>query len=87
LDRAAANYDAIAPHHPKLAVILRNLAELRARHGDIEPGAQLFARALRICDESLPADHPQTGVILAAYARFLNQIHRNRSLIKAKEVI
>jgi tetratricopeptide (TPR) repeat protein len=78
LERAAAIYDSAAPQHPKLAVVLRNLAELRASRGDTAEAAHLFARALRICDESLPADHPQTGVILQAYARFLQQTHRNK---------
>jgi hypothetical protein len=31
---------------------------------------------VRICEASLPVDHPQTGVILQAYGRFLKNAHR-----------
>jgi Tfp pilus assembly protein PilF len=76
LERAAAVYDKSRPLHPKLAVILRNLAELEANAGHSARAQELFERAVHICEASLPADHPQTGVILQAYGRFLKNAHR-----------
>jgi tetratricopeptide (TPR) repeat protein len=78
LERAAASYRAAAPHHPKLAIVLRNLADLRASQGQTAESARLFAQALQICDETLPADHPETGIILQAYAKLLHRVHRNK---------
>ena len=75
LNRARAAYESAAPHHPKFAVILRTLAELQASRGDFAQAAELFARAVRICEEDLPAGHQQTGIILEAYAKFLRQRH------------
>jgi tetratricopeptide (TPR) repeat protein len=73
LARAAAIYQRSAPEHPKLAVILRNLAELEAAAGNSEDAARLFEKSIGICGRSLPADHPQTGIILGAYANFLRR--------------
>jgi tetratricopeptide (TPR) repeat protein len=78
LERALAAYEKAAPLHPKLAIILRNLAELEADQGNLERSGQLFSRALRICDVSLPPDHPQTAFILQAYGRFLVKSGRKR---------
>jgi len=77
-ERAAAAYDHGGPDHPRLAIILRNLAELEASEGNVVLAAQLFSRAVRICEETLPADHPQTGNILAVYAKFLSETHRKK---------
>jgi tetratricopeptide (TPR) repeat protein len=76
LERAAAVYEKSRPQHPKLAIILRNLAELEAKAGHSARAQELFERAVQICEASLPADHPQTGVILQAYGRFLKNAHR-----------
>jgi Tfp pilus assembly protein PilF len=76
LERAAAIYEQRWPLHPKLAIILRNFAELEADAGHSGRAEDLFQRSLRICEASLPADHPQTGVILQAYGRFLKTAHR-----------
>ncbi|HKE29067.1 MAG TPA: tetratricopeptide repeat protein [Bryobacteraceae bacterium] len=73
LERAAAIYTETASSHPKLAIILRNLAELEASAGNSEQAARLFERSIAICDASLPADHPQTGIVLQAYAQFLRR--------------
>jgi tetratricopeptide (TPR) repeat protein len=78
LERAAAIYRETAPSHPKLAVILRNLAELEASAGDSEQAAHLFERSVAICDASLPPDHPQTGIVLQAYARFLRRTNHKK---------
>jgi tetratricopeptide (TPR) repeat protein len=75
LEGAAAAYEKTSPLHPKLAIILRNLAELEAAAGNVARAQELFTRSLHICDASLPPDHPQTGVILQAYARFLQSTH------------
>lgn len=76
LESAAAIYEKSWPLHPKLAIILRNLAELEADARHSARAEDLFNRSLQICDASLPAGHPQTGVILQAYARFLRNTHR-----------
>jgi tetratricopeptide (TPR) repeat protein len=76
LARAQDIYEHSAPAHPKLAVILRNRAELEAAAGNAVEAEGLFERSLAICDASLPADHPQTGAILQAYAKFLRQNNR-----------
>ena len=76
LEAARSVYEKAAPRSPKLAVILRNLAQLEASGGNADRAQQLFDRALSICDASLPADHPQTGAILQAYAAFLRAQHR-----------
>jgi tetratricopeptide (TPR) repeat protein len=78
LARAIANYEQCAPAHPKLAVMLRNMAELEAVAGNSAGAARLFARAVSICDASLPADHPQTGIILQAYASFLRRTKHSK---------
>jgi Tfp pilus assembly protein PilF len=71
LEQAAAIYRTAAPLHPKLAIILRNLAELEAAAGHAPRARELFENSLTICAASLPPDHPQTGIILQAYAKFL----------------
>jgi tetratricopeptide (TPR) repeat protein len=76
LRQAAAIYEKAAPSHPKLAIILRNLAELEASQGDMARAAELFTRAVQICTVSLPPGHPQTGIILAAYGKFLLKANR-----------
>src|SRR6185503_7037994 len=76
LERAAAIYEKQWPQHPKLAIVLRNLAELEAKAGHSARAQELFERAVGICEASLPADHPQTGIILQAYGRFLKSAHR-----------
>jgi tetratricopeptide (TPR) repeat protein len=76
LESAEAAYAQTAPNHPKLAVILRNLAELEAAAGNRTRAGDLFERAVRICEVSLPPDHPQTGIILQAYGQFLYQTKR-----------
>ena len=78
LEAAVAIYEKASPLHPKLAVVLRNLAELEAAAGHISLAQELFERSLRICDAALPPDHLQTGVILQAYGKFLNDTHRKR---------
>jgi len=78
LEGAEANYEKGAPLHAKHAIILRNLAELEASSGRISRAQELFDHSLRICDAALPPDHPQTGVILQAYSRFLQSINRKR---------
>ena len=76
LERAAAVYENRWPLHPKLAIVLRNLAELEADAGHSGRAQELFERAVHICEASLPADHPQTGINLQAYGRFLKNAHR-----------
>jgi tetratricopeptide (TPR) repeat protein len=78
LARAQDIYEHSAPAHPKLAVILRNRAELEAAADNAAEAGALFERSLAICDGALPADHPQTGAILEAYAKFLRQQNRKR---------
>jgi tetratricopeptide (TPR) repeat protein len=78
LERAAAAYQEKPADRPRLAVVWRTLAELEAAEGHTETAEQLFSRALRLCDENLPANHPQTAIILQAYARFLSAAHRNK---------
>jgi tetratricopeptide (TPR) repeat protein len=78
LERAAASYGRAYPNHPKLAIILRNLAELEASAGNVARAGQLFERSLSICDASLPPDHPQTGIILQAYGNFLYRAKRKK---------
>jgi tetratricopeptide (TPR) repeat protein len=73
LERAITIYEQRAPVHPKMAVMLRNMAELEAATGNTAEAARLFGRAVSICDASLPADHPQTGIVLQAYASFLRR--------------
>jgi tetratricopeptide (TPR) repeat protein len=73
LEGAAAVYEKSAPGHPKLAVILRNLADLDASRADT-----LFNRSLAICAVSLPPDHPQTAIILKAYAAHLDRTSRKK---------
>jgi tetratricopeptide (TPR) repeat protein len=85
LERAAASYQQAAPGHPKLAVILRSLAELDAASGEVARANELFERAVRICEESLPADHPQTGIILQAYAQFLSKTKRKAEALSFAE--
>jgi len=76
LEGAAGVYETVSPLHPKLAIILRNLAELEAAAGHTARAQERFDQSLHICEVSLPADHPQTGVILQAYAKFLQDTHR-----------
>jgi tetratricopeptide (TPR) repeat protein len=83
LERAARIYEQSAPSHPKRAVILRNLAELEADRGDMAGAGNLFQRSIAICEASLPAGHPQTGIILAAYGKFLARMRRKE---EAREV-
>jgi hypothetical protein len=78
LARAEAIYEQSDPGHPKLAVILRNRADLEAATGNPEEAARLFERSIAICNASLPADHPQTGIVLQAYARFLRQTRHKK---------
>ena len=78
LERAATAYETTAPQHPKLAVILRNLAEIMMTNGNRTRAGELFERSLAICESSLPPDHPQTGTILQAYARYLSQTKRKK---------
>ncbi len=78
LERAATIYQAAAPAHPKLAIIWRNLAELEAASGNLARAADLFQRSVQLCETSLPPDHPQTGVILQAYAGFLYHAKRKQ---------
>jgi Tfp pilus assembly protein PilF len=78
LERAAAAYQEKPSDRPRLAVVWRTMAELEATEGHPEAADQLFSRALRLCDENLPANHPQTAIILQAYARFLSAVHRNK---------
>ena len=73
LERAAAIYETSGPTHPNLAIILRNLADLDPTHADT-----LFARSLAICAASLPPDHPQTAIILEAYATHLDHTSRKK---------
>jgi tetratricopeptide (TPR) repeat protein len=75
-ERAAAIYGQAAQAHPKLAIIQRNLAELHARRREFAEADALFSGAIALSEASLPPDHPQTGLILAAYGKFLNQTHR-----------
>jgi Tfp pilus assembly protein PilF len=81
LERAAASYGRTSPDHPKLAIVLRNLAELEASAGNPVRAGELFERSLGICDASLPPDHPQTGIILQAYGNFLYQTKRKKEAI------
>lgn len=78
LECARSVYEKESPRSPKLAVILRNLAELEAAARHPERAEQLFDRSLSICDAELPADHPQTAAILQAYAAFLRTQHRGK---------
>ena len=90
-ERAAAIYENKWPLHPKLAIVLRNLAELEAHAGRYSRAQGLFERSLRICDASLPPDHPETGVILQAYGRFLKNSHRKAEakvvMARASEIL
>jgi Tfp pilus assembly protein PilF len=81
-ERALALYRA-TPGHPGEAVVLRHLAELDARSGDIAQARAEFERALAICENSLPAGHPQTGIILQAYGKFL----KSRAMIAKGDAI
>lgn len=72
LEGAAATYEKVAPTHPKLAIVYRNLAELEAAAGNQARAQELFDRALALSGAALP----QTGPILEAYARFLRNTHR-----------
>jgi tetratricopeptide (TPR) repeat protein len=85
LEDAWATYERVAPEHPKAAIVLRNLAELEAARGEWKRAGGLFERAVRICDVSLPAGHPQTGIILQAYARFLGKTGRKKEARTASE--
>jgi tetratricopeptide (TPR) repeat protein len=85
LASAVAAYEKRAPRHPKLAIVLRNLAELTAAEGDRQRTGELFVRSLGICDAVLPPDHPQTGIILQAYARFLEKSGRKKEARLAAE--
>jgi len=78
LERSQAIYEKANPNHPKLAIVLRNLAELNASAGDPAAADRLFVRAVAICDAALPADHPQTGIILQAYGSFLTATGRKK---------
>jgi tetratricopeptide (TPR) repeat protein len=69
LERAAATYERHAPQNAKLAIILRNLA-------DLENSGELYERALQICKAALPPGHPQTAIIVKAYAIFLQKTNR-----------
>jgi hypothetical protein len=42
---------------------------------------------VHICEASLPADHPQTGVILQAYGRFLKNAHRKTEAERASAIL
>jgi len=77
-DRALAIYRANLPGHPAEAVVLRHLAELDAQAGMPSRADAEFQQALAICDRTLPPDHPQTGIILQAYGRFLSQSRRKK---------
>ena len=77
LERAAAIYDRTVPNHPNLAMILCNLADLDLASGDLARAGERLERALRICEKSLPPGHEQTGVVLAAWGKFLSQTNRN----------
>ena len=85
LERAAAVYETNLPEHPNMAIILRNLAELDMRSGDLQMAGERFERSLRICQKSLPADHEQTGIILGAYSRYLEQVKRKKEARLAVE--
>jgi len=78
LERAEAIYTKAAPLHPKRAIVLRNLADLEMSASDLEKSGALFEQALDICAKSLPPDHPETGVILQAYSRFLYRVNRKK---------
>ena len=78
LERAIAVYDQGPPDHPRLAIVLRNLAELEAAEGHVARADALFTRSAHICEASLPPGHPQTGIILQAYAKFLKQMKRGK---------
>ena len=84
-EEAWAAYQQTAPQHPKAAIVLRNLADVEASGGDVARAGDLFARSLRICDFALPADHPQTGIILQAYARFLAKAGKRKDARAAEE--
>jgi tetratricopeptide (TPR) repeat protein len=77
LEGADSIYEKVSPLHAKRAIVLRNLAELEASAGRTRRAQELFDHSLEICAAALPAGHPQTGVILQAYARFLKDTHRS----------
>jgi tetratricopeptide (TPR) repeat protein len=85
LEGAAAIYEKKNPLHPKLAIVLRNLAGLEAAAGNTARAQALFDRSLHICDAALPADHPQTGIILQAYGKFLEDTHRKNEANLVKQ--
>jgi tetratricopeptide (TPR) repeat protein len=85
LERAAAIYDQTVPSHPNLATILYNLAELDLKAGDLARAGERLERAMRICETSLPPDHQETAIVLAAYGRFLSQTHHKKEAKLASE--
>ena len=91
LDRAAAIYEKTVPDHPNMAIILRNLAELDMKAGDLTQAGERFERSLSICRKSLPPGHEQTGIILSAYGRYLQQAGRKKEAKmvteKAREIL
>jgi len=91
LDRAAAIYEKTVPDHPNMAIILRNLAELDMKAGDLAQAGTRFERSLMICRNSLPPGHQQTGIILSAYGRYLQQAGRKKeakfATEKAREIL
>jgi tetratricopeptide (TPR) repeat protein len=78
LDQAAAIYRSTLPDHPNAAIILRNLAELDLRAGNLTLARDRLERALQICEKSLPPNHQQTGMILQTYARYLEQARQKK---------
>jgi len=85
LERAATIYDQTTPSHPNLATILCNLANLDLKAGDLASAGERLERALRICEKSLPPDHQETAIVLAAYGKFLGETHRKKEAKLATE--
>jgi tetratricopeptide (TPR) repeat protein len=78
LERAESAYRENPADRPRLAVVWRTMAELEAAEGHPDAADELFSRSLRLCEEILPANHPQIAIILQSYARFLSAAHRNK---------
>jgi tetratricopeptide (TPR) repeat protein len=77
-EKAEARYREQNPAHPMLAIVWRHQAEIRHLQGDDQSADRLFRQSLGLCEKTLPSDHPQTGIILGAYAGFLKQTGRKR---------
>ena len=84
--RALNIYEALPPDASGgMIKALTNLAVITATSGARSEAADLFRRAIALCESTLGPDHPLYGAVLARYAIYLRRINDKGAARKVEE--